>query len=77
MPRKSCSNSRKSQRGEIRKTGYNAKQVVLRQHAEKGLYAKRTDANGNQTLEPVRKQLEENGRKTERQENGLRNGTRI
>jgi hypothetical protein len=25
--------------GKIRKTGYNAKQVVLKQHAEKGLYA--------------------------------------
>jgi hypothetical protein len=50
---------------------------MLRQHAKKGLYAKRTDANGNRTLEPVRKQLEEDGRKTERQENGSRNGTRI
>jgi hypothetical protein len=38
---------------------------MLRQHANKGLYAKRTDANGNRTLEPVRKQLEEDGRKTE------------
>jgi hypothetical protein len=50
---------------------------VLKQHAKKGLYAKRTDTNGSRTLEPVRKQLEEDGRKTEQQENGPRNGTRI
>ncbi len=43
---------------------------------KKGLYAKRTDASGNRTLESVRKQLED-GKKTERQENGSRNGTRI
>jgi hypothetical protein len=48
---------------------------VLKQHAKKGLYAKRTDANGNRTLEPVRKQLEEEGRKTEQQEDGSRIGT--
>ncbi len=58
--------------GKKRKTGYNAKQVVLRQHAKKGPYAKQTDANRNRTLEPVRKQLEEDGRKMERQENGVR-----
>jgi hypothetical protein len=38
---------------------------VLKQHANKGRNANRTDVNGNQTLEPVRKQLEEDGRKTE------------
>jgi hypothetical protein len=64
--------------------GRNANQVVLKQHANIGLYAKRTDANGNRTdangnrtdangnrtLEPVRKQLEEDGRKTALQSNG-------
>ncbi len=34
--------------------GRNAKQVVLKQHANKRLYAKLTDINGNRTLEPVR-----------------------
>jgi hypothetical protein len=48
---------------------------MLKQHANKGLYAKRTDTNGNRTLEPVRKQLEEDGRKTEQLENGSRIGT--
>jgi hypothetical protein len=38
---------------------------VLKQHANKGHNANRTDVNGNRTLEPVRKQLEEDGRKTE------------
>jgi hypothetical protein len=38
---------------------------VLKQHANKGRNAKRTDINGNRTLELVRKQLEEDGRKTE------------
>jgi hypothetical protein len=45
--------------------GRNAKQVVLKQHTNKGHNAKRTDINGNWTLELVRKQLEEDGRKTE------------
>jgi hypothetical protein len=45
---------------------------VLKQHAKKGLYAKRTDTNGNRTLELVRKQPEEDGKKTEWQENGPR-----
>jgi hypothetical protein len=43
--------------------GRNAKQVMLKQHAIKGRNAKRTDINGNRTLEPVRKQLKEDGRK--------------
>jgi hypothetical protein len=47
------------------KKGRNAKQVVLKQHANKGRNANRTDINGNQTLELVKKQLEEDGRKTE------------
>jgi hypothetical protein len=37
---------------------------VLDQHAYKRRNAKLTDVNGNRTLEPVRKQLEEDGRKT-------------
>jgi hypothetical protein len=45
--------------------GRNANQVVLKQHANKGRNANRTDINGNRTLELVRKQLEEDGRKTE------------
>jgi hypothetical protein len=61
--------------GEIKENGRNAKQVVLKQHANKKLYANRTDINGNRTLEPVRKQLEEDGRKTEQQGNGSGIGT--
>jgi hypothetical protein len=38
---------------------------VLKQHANQGRNANRTDINGNRTLELVRKQLEEDGRKTE------------
>ena len=45
--------------------GRNANQVVLKQHANKGRNANQTDINGNRTLELVRKQLEEDGRKTE------------
>jgi hypothetical protein len=45
--------------------GHNAKQVVLKQHANKGRNANRVDINGNRTLELAREQLEEDGRKTE------------
>jgi hypothetical protein len=45
--------------------GRNAKQVVLKQHANKGRNANRTDINRNWTLELVRKQLKKDGRKTE------------
>jgi hypothetical protein len=37
---------------------------------EKECNANWTDINGNRTLEPVRKQLEEDGRKTALQSNG-------
>jgi hypothetical protein len=38
---------------------------VLKQHANKGHNANQTDINGNRTLELVRRQLEEDGRKME------------
>jgi hypothetical protein len=38
---------------------------VLNQHANKGRNANRTDINGNRTLELVKRQFEEDGRKTE------------
>jgi hypothetical protein len=47
------------------KKGRNAKQVVLKQQANKGRNANWTDTKINRTLELVRKQLEEDGRKTE------------
>jgi hypothetical protein len=59
-------------RGEITENGLQCKTSHVKATRKKGLYAKRTDANRNRTLEPVRKQLEEDGRKTEQQENGLR-----
>jgi hypothetical protein len=46
-------------REELKENGRNAKQVVLKQHSNKGLYANWTDTNGNQILEPVRKQAKE------------------
>ncbi len=52
--------------------GYNAKQVVLRQHAQKGLYANGRMQTENRTLEPVSKQSKGDGRK-ETARNGQRN----
>jgi hypothetical protein len=43
---------------------------VLKQHANIGHNANWTDINGNQTLELVRKQAKEDGRKTEAARNG-------
>ncbi len=57
-------------RGEVTENGLQFKTNRVKATRKKELYAKRTDANGNRTLESVRKQLEEDGRKTERQENG-------
>jgi hypothetical protein len=57
-------------RGEVTENGLQCKPSRVKATCKKGLYAKRTDANGNRTLEPVRKQLEEDGRKTALQSNG-------
>jgi hypothetical protein len=62
-------------RGEVTENGLQCKTSRVKATRKKGLYAKRTDTNGNRTLKPVRKQLEEDGRKTEQQENGSRIGT--
>jgi hypothetical protein len=67
--------SRKKARGEVTENGLQCKTSRVKATRKKGLYAKRTDTNGNRTLEPVRKQLEEDRRKTEQQENGSRIGT--
>ncbi len=58
--------------GEVTENGLQCKTSHVKATRKKGLYAKRTDTDGNWTLEPVRKQLEEDGRKTERQENRLK-----
>jgi hypothetical protein len=47
------------------KNGRNANQVVLNNTQTKGRNANRTDINGDRTLELVRKELEEDGRKME------------
>jgi hypothetical protein len=60
--------------GEVMENGLQCKTSRVKATRKKGLYAKRTDANGNRTLELVRKQLKEDGRKTEQQENGPRLG---
>ncbi len=77
MPRQLCwiKVQQKRTRGEVTENGLQSK--TSRVKATCGLkgymqtdWCKRTDANGNRTLESVRKQLEEDGRKTEQQENG-------